>query len=84
MISSLRALSVFAVSSARHCTRSFNPNIHREGAKNAKRAMGELVHFVFTSRSWRLGGERLNLHDLLLARGLVLVRVGLPHVLFRR
>jgi hypothetical protein len=23
--------------------------------------VGELVHFLFPSRSWRLGGERLNL-----------------------
>ena len=43
--------------------------------------MGELVDFLFPSRSWRLRGERLNLVDMLLARGLVLVGVALPHVL---
>jgi hypothetical protein len=36
-------------------------NFHREDAKNAKKALGELVHFLFPSRSWRLRGERLNL-----------------------
>jgi hypothetical protein len=61
--------------------RWFNSNSHREDAKNAKKAVGELVDFLFLSRSWRLGGEPLNLVDLLLARGLVLVGVALPHVL---
>jgi hypothetical protein len=56
-------------------------NFHREGAKNAKKAARELVQFLFPSRSWRLRGERFNLLDLLLARGLVLVRVALAHVL---
>jgi hypothetical protein len=41
--------------------RWFNSNSHREDAKNAKKAVGELVDFLFPSRSWRLGGERLNL-----------------------
>jgi hypothetical protein len=61
--------------------RWFNSNSHREDAKNAKKAVGELVDFLFPSRSWRLRGERLNLVDLLLARGLVLVGLALPHVL---
>jgi hypothetical protein len=58
--------------------RWFNSNSHREDAKNAA---GELVNFLFPSRSWRLGGEPVNLVDLWLARGLVLVGVALPHVL---
>jgi hypothetical protein len=61
--------------------RWFNSNFHREDAKNAKKAVGELVDFLFPWRSWRLGGEPLNLVDLLLARGLVLVGVALAHVL---
>jgi hypothetical protein len=61
--------------------RWFNSNSHREDAKNAKKAVGELVDFLFPSRSLRLRGEPLNLVDLLLARGLVLVGVALPHVL---
>jgi hypothetical protein len=58
-----------------HAVVQFNANFHREDAKNAKIAVGELVDFLFPSRSWRLGGERLNLVDLLLARGLVLVGI---------
>jgi hypothetical protein len=57
-----------------------NSNFHREDAKNAKNAVGELVQFLFPSRSSRLRGESLELIDLLLARGLVLVRVTLPYV----
>ena len=60
--------------------RWFNSNSHREDAKNAKKAVGELVDFLFPSRSRRLGGERLNPLDLLLASGLVLVRAALPPV----
>jgi hypothetical protein len=58
----------------------FNSNSHREVAKNAKK-VGELVQSLNPSRSWRLRSERLNLLDLLLVRGLVLVRAALPHVL---
>jgi hypothetical protein len=48
--------------------------------KNAKKAPGELVQFLLPSRSSRLRGESLKLIDLLLARGLVLVRLTLPNV----
>jgi hypothetical protein len=75
-----RAVSCGSGTSARPCMQRFNCSFHREDAKNAKKAMGELVDFLFPSRSWRLGGEPLNLLDLLLASGLVRVRAALPPV----
>jgi hypothetical protein len=61
-----------------HAVVQFNSNFHREDAKNAKKAVGELVDFLFPSRSWRLRGEKWNPLDMFRARAIVLVRIVRP------